>query len=535
MPAALTQKEYKKLIKAAYGDTIKVLGTIQGVNVPVKHKCTVCDFKWDTNPMTLVSRKRMGIKLLKCGCPNCGKQANISSNTGKSGTTTISEKEWNIRLADKKSEIVQPKIKLISTYKTGNTKSDFKCMNCNSEFSTTPLLLLARVYNCDCANPRLRKNFTFSKSEVKYIKHLYKKLKFNWYQISILTGYSESVLRHHATELGWIETKTNVFKRDRKHRLLRLQQRDTIEKKAYIVNARRLTQIIYNQYQHILDPEKLKGSGWELDHMLSINDAFCKSSKGPINLKIVCHPANLQLLTTKSNRKKGSSSTGVATLTQRIAEFDAIHGAVEFPEQLRYDYRLTPISKNEQGLRVLGFDPGTVNFGVAFSKVLGSDSIEHIEVSELAMLENPMTEITYDMYEQYAAFSAEIRSYIDTYDPDVIVIERFASRGLKGKTIELVGFMIGGIIAIVESYRAKGKHIVIRPVMPASWKNQVNRVFDLDYLYKGFKTKKVVPHVVDAALMSLYAFPSIENPYKFLENNIKRKQWITSMLNCQKL
>ena len=280
MPAPITHKEYKHLLKAAYGDSIRVISKIQGSLKPVKHKCNECDNVWNTAPSTLVSRKRSGVPLLKHGCPKCAKSASIKANTGRSGTTNISK---------------------------------------------------------------------------------------------------------------------------------------------------------------------------------------------------------------------------------------------------------------EEGLRVLGFDPGTVNFGVAASTVYGTDSIERISVSEITMLENPMTDIAPDMYEQYAAFAAEIRSYIDTYDPHVIVVERFASRGLKGKTIELVGYMIGAIIAVVESYREKGKHIVLRPVMPASWKNQVNRVHDLDYLYKGFKTKKVVPHVVDAALMSLYAFPAKENPYLFLTNSAKRKQWIKSMLLASKL
>lgn len=535
MPTPITHKEYKHLLKAAYGDSIRVISKIQGSVKPAKHECLKCGNVWETSPATLVSRKRAGTPLLKCGCPACGKAAGIKANTGKQGTTTVSEEEWLTRMADKKSKTLQPEIKLLSKYKTGNTKSDFQCKDCGAKFSTTPLLLVQRVFNCECANPRLRKNLSISKAERKYIKYMYRKLKFNWFQISKITGYAESTLRHLAETKGWIESEPNVFKRDRKHRLLRLQQRDTCDKKSYTHNARRLTQIIYDRYATILDHKSNKGNGWELDHMLSLSDAYVKSSKGPINLKVVCHPANLQMLTSKENKRKGSSSVGVSTLSQRIAEFEAKYGVVDFPEQFRYNYRLSPISNSEEGLRVLGFDPGTVNFGVAASTVYGTDSIERISVSEITMLENPMTDIAPDMYEQYAAFAAEIRSYIDTYDPHVIVVERFASRGLKGKTIELVGYMIGAIIAVVESYREKGKHIVLRPVMPASWKNQVNRVHDLDYLYKGFKTKKVVPHVVDAALMSLYAFPAKENPYLFLTNSAKRKQWIKNMLIASKL
>lgn len=535
MPAALTQSEYKKLLKAAYGDTVFVIGKVAGAGKKILHGCAKCGNEWEVAPTALVSRKRKGVPVLKCGCPLCGKEQNRISNTGKAGTTTLSEEEWRIRLADKPTNVPQPKIELLSEYKTGNTVCDFKCTSCSVEFSTTPLLLVQRVYNCECANPNLQKNIQLSKSERAFIKRLYTKASMNIFQICTLTGYSESFIRRLGSADGWIRKERNVFKRDRKHRQLRLQQRDSLEKKLYTHNARRLTQIIYNRYVDILDPDRLKGKGFELDHMMSISDAYCKSSKGPISLRVVCHPANLQMLTLKANRNKASTSEGVSTLKQRMVEFESTYGPVDFPSEFKYDYRLTPKLDTEDGLTVLGFDPGTVNFGVAVSKIFGCDSIERINVLETAMLGNPLTDIVADMQSQYASFSAEIRSYIDTYDPDVIVIERFASRGLKGKTIELVGFMIGAIIAIASSYNEKGKHIIIRPVMPASWKNQVNRASDLDYLYKGFKTKKVVAHKVDAALMSLYAFPSKENPYLFLTKPSKRKQWIKSMLDAAKL
>lgn len=532
MPKPLTNKEYRELVALAYDGKIKPLEKYAGSTTKIEHKCCVCFNVWEVAPTALVSRKQKGVPLLKVGCPLCGKAENIKSNTGKSGTTTLSEDDWLDRLHRKSKKEDQPKIKIVGKYKHGNADTKFKCLSCLSTFNTTPLLLLQRKHLCSCYNKRLRKNNVIDKKLGKTLRFLYKELNFNLFQLSKFSGLSETHIREYASTKGWINKEVNAFKTDRNHRTMLLEAEDSNDKRAYIKNARRLTSIILNKYKHIIDPDAKLDSGYELDHMLSLHDAFTKSKKGPIDLKIVCHPANLNVITAERNRTKGSTSEGVSTLKDRIAEFDKKHGFVKFPKHFRYDYRKPDLDLSKvDGLRVLGFDPGTANFGVSASTLYGTDSIRCVEVHESSMIENPVVDFTEDMYEQYTKFTREIRSYINTYKPHIIVVERFASRGLKGKTIELVSLMIGAILATAYACKDEGDFILVKPVMPASWKNQVNRIYSIQELYDTFKSHKVVAHKVDAALMSMYLFPSKQNPYSFLANKTKREKWINEVIN----
>lgn len=77
--------------------------------------------------------------------------------------------------------------------------------------------------------------------------------------------------------------------------------------------------------------------------------------------------------------------------------------------------------------------------------------------------------------------------------------ERFQPRGIsRGNTTELIGMMYGAILA------AK---LPIQLILPATWKNQVNRQFDLKAMYyskKGNTPYLGEPHELDATLIAMY-------------------------------
>jgi hypothetical protein len=183
---------------------------------------------------------------------------------------------------------------------------------------------------------------------------------------------------------------------------------------------------------------------------------------------------------------------------------------------------------------VIGFDPGTSNFGCFAGKVsLKDGKVDRVISKESAMMENRLVDMT-TIETDCVNFAAELDSYLLTYKPDTIVIERFMTRGLKGATIELVNMMIGQLTDRVRLLKKQGKlktRIVI--ITAATWKNQVNRVSNLDAIYELFRSRGVVDHKVDAALMSLYVHGTSSNPYTFLKDKRRRNEFFKSLINSQ--
>ena len=403
---------------------------------------------------------------------------------------------------------------------------DVECLSCGKKSSTTPKALLRKKFLCTCVNPR--DCSSVSSKESKRLSYLYSKAFLNFHQLSILTGYSTALLRAVANRDSWVEEESNVFKTNRYARRQRFIHREyEIHKKAYNRQARKITQMVYNRYKSIIDPKGLRGPEFSLDHMLSIHQAY---ALGPADLRFVCHPANLQILDARSNLEKRTSSVGVDTLKSRIRDFEKKHGKVKFSSEYKYRFKEDAEElKPEEGLRVLGFDPGTSNFGCFAGLITGTDDIQYFESLESAMLVNPLCDMP-TAVKDVPRFLGEIRSYIDTYRPHAIVIERFMTRGIKGPTIELVNMMIGALVTLVDTYREEGKHIYIKIVTAASWKNQVNRIFPLESIYKACKKRGLADHQVDAALMSMYAYPSKGNPYAFLSNRDSRISFVKSLV-----
>lgn len=77
------------------------------------------------------------------------------------------------------------------------------------------------------------------------------------------------------------------------------------DRKQYTAAARHLTNIVYNEYKHIIDPYRLRSMDWVLDHVYSVNDGFINE----IPLDVLCHWTNLELISKSSNSSKGSNST----------------------------------------------------------------------------------------------------------------------------------------------------------------------------------------------------------------------------------
>jgi hypothetical protein len=70
------------------------------------------------------------------------------------------------------------------------------------------------------------------------------------------------------------------------------------------------------------------------------------------------------------------------------------------------------------------------------------------------------------------------------------------ARGMKGSTIELVNCMLGALVA---RSGLKSQNVKLLPA--AQWKNEFNRIYNLEEFYKSVNC---VDHQADASLIGLY-------------------------------
>ena len=176
-------------------------------------------------------------------------------------------------------------------------------------------------------------------------------------------------------------------------------------------------------------------------------------------------------------------------------------------------------------MRVLGIDPGTKNFGAFAGEV--NKGVTKVNVHHSEMFDHAMQELKGDALEQVRVFEREYMKLLTVHRPDIITIERFQSRGLKGKTVELVNVMMGVMMSANVKYVESNPKLKVQLLTASTWKNAVNRVSDLELIYRVMKKHGVVAHRVDAALMSLYKIS--ENPYGFLKVRDQRNHFFRQM------
>ena len=346
--------------------------------------------------------------------------------------------------------------------------------------------------------------YKLERNESRRLAYLYRNGGLSTHQLAKVSGYSKDVLDTAARLDGWA-----VEHGWAKNKAVRIRMEDSFEFQCYAKQARRIAGYMFSQYAEVLSFNKFKFG-------LSVLDAFGAFPSSPIDLRFVCHPANLL---------PESADTSNFDLKARIRAFEAKHGKVQFPAYFLYDYKLAQPVLHKHELKVLGFDPGSKNFGCFAGRIVDGVLVP----MESSMLQYPITEIKGQSLMHITSFMNEMRSFLDCYEPDVVVIERFMSRGLKGKTIELVSIMLGVLSSLVFSYRQKGSAISLNSVTAASWKNRVNQIVPLTQVYADLKPHKVPDHQVDAALMSLYSIGKT-NPYEYLSDSAEYDSFIDSMV-----
>jgi hypothetical protein len=140
-----------------------------------------------------------------------------------------------------------------------------------------------------------------------------------------------------------------------------------------------------------------------------------------------------------------------------------------------------------------------------------------------------------DPLAQYRAYKRELMA-LGKFD--LVVAERFQARGNKGPTIECISVMLA---ALLELY--PGKTVFLTA---STWKNRVNRVFDLKAYYDDLKHAQVdvrpvsdrkTVHELDSSLMGLYAFyrHTKREYYTAFAKESAREHYLEMFLSCEKL
>lgn len=150
---------------------------------------------------------------------------------------------------------------------------------------------------------------------------------------------------------------------------------------------------------------------------------------------------------------------------------------------------------NTENFVVMGLDGGKTNFGYSVACISFIRKKLKVELLETGIVPCPINDIKVASV-QRKVFIKWFRAKVKEFGVTDIIAERFMTRmgSSMGTTIECIAFMYGAIDQVF------GEATYI----PAAvWKNQVNKVVDLDAWYKDPKYTKT-PHELDAVLQAIY-------------------------------
>lgn len=160
----------------------------------------------------------------------------------------------------------------------------------------------------------------------------------------------------------------------------------------------------------------------------------------------------------------------------------------------------------------LGCDPGSKNFGYTYLAV-GPNTTRIVSCGMVRKTINNLTdkpakppksqirktkpvEFRPPFMQQVQEYCSDWQGSIKQYSPVHATCERYQSRGMGGATIEHVVIMLGALSVLAVSHQ-----FTIDFITAATWKFQVNRISDLEAIYKDVS---LPDHVVDSAYIALY-------------------------------
>lgn len=521
MPAKKTDEEYKSFIHDNF-PTVRLIGKVpQGTDRRADFMCTIHKKPFTNYYNNFQIQWRKATKLHKKPasiCPLCVYE-NRPDNSGTNNPAALTAEILQHRLNERfgKNQII-----LVGKYKGKKVLTNFKCVKCSTVSSHTPGNLLGFTYPCSCVRIKHLVPFaTLTDNEKKFIAFCYGELDYSVEQISQVSGVASGTVRKVLIALG-LQSSLNTTNNKRRVKES-LKNNPNVDSKTYKIYANKITGYVYRAYKAILDPKGLRDITHHLDHNLSKHDGYSKFTE-PVPLSILCHPANLRIIKGADNLSKNQKShITLKQLKARIKKFEIKYGAVIFPKHLLLEFsrQQSVVLQIDKGLRVMGCDPGTANFGVFGGTLYGVKSLHRIKPAFSTMIKSTFKSFGADCMEQQATFMLEIETLMRRLKPHVVIVERFQTRGIKGATIEYVSYMCAIISAVAMKLSEELDYeIIFKPVIASQWKNAINRKVRLDDMYDLLKAKQ--HHRLDACLMALSAFPD-KDVYSFLTKAKQKK------------
>jgi Holliday junction resolvasome RuvABC endonuclease subunit len=176
--------------------------------------------------------------------------------------------------------------------------------------------------------------------------------------------------------------------------------------------------------------------------------------------------------------------------------------------------------------RVLAIDPGSKNMGISIVAAKGTQ----VRIIANTVLTNPIHDLT-QFETQKRVFLSEIRLWMDLYQPNGIIAERFQTRGAAsmGVTIEAVGTMNGILAGAFEN-------LPLKLTTASTWKNALHRRFastnfDLKELYNECRT---TPHQLDSCFIGVFGLElGLQTQFEFEPHQIALQAEETSLIRLK--
>lgn len=203
-------------------------------------------------------------------------------------------------------------------------------------------------------------------------------------------------------------------------------------------------------------------------------------------------------------------------------------------------------------MQILGNDPGTASFGYTVLDATKRD----FKILEIGMIESTIRNLTEEraykkptkaekakaekqgirltknnmpffvpLTEGFPIYYNCVNQLIEDYKLSWYVAERFQTRGIGGPTIEMVSMMNGITATLCHSNNIKFRYVVA-----SQWKNEINKIGDLEAIYDYAKQFGLTPHECDSTGIALYQLHKLD----YLPLQISLQKWrqsITKYMN----
>lgn len=152
-------------------------------------------------------------------------------------------------------------------------------------------------------------------------------------------------------------------------------------------------------------------------------------------------------------------------------------------------------------ITILGHDTGVTNGCVAVVSFRPNPKNKNLpwqfNIRTLKILPNTLSDMKSDQTGQLKKYVNDVMEIFNKYSVDHLVAERFMIRSFRTATAEYICVMLGALDNEMR-WRKKKPPVFIPAV---TWKNAVNRLFNLKDFYKQVHA---LPHECDSVLMAFH-------------------------------